>query len=506
MKLKNIILKNTRSKVSFLVLGLFLLDLLSYLAFFNVGFLKISFLIIVLASVILTIYKLEYGLLILFTELLIGSKGYLFYFPLGSGLASAGERMIPIRMVLWAVVMLIFLVKLIRQFIKSGRAAEYYQKIINFSYLKYFIVLALFIFISVLNGILRGHSYSNIFYDFNAFIYLLLIFPAIAVYTRDNKDSQNNENKFKQIFDNLKIVFLGGAIYLSLETLILLFIFTHDFNFMGDIYTWLRKTLIGEMTPTLGGWPRIFIQSQIYPIIAFIFFSFKKKIKRADILLMALFFSTVLVSFSRSFWFALAVVIVFSFILIWRYYGFKKTGAFVLKILSAGALGFVIIYSIALFPYPQTAFLSVNFLDRITNGGESAISSRWSLLPVLFKEIKREPILGQGYGATVTYKSSDPRVLAQNPDGQYTTFAFEWGYLDLWLKIGLLGLLSYLILLFVLIKKSLQKIDINYINLGLGMGLMFLTLTHIFTPYLNHPLGFGFLIIASCLIPITRVY
>ena len=128
-------LKTTQSKIGFLVLTLFVLDVLSYAAFFNASLLKISFIVIVLISAALTIYKLEYGILILLAELLIGSKGYLFYFPLG-------ERMIPIRMVLWGIVMLIFSLKLIGQLIKSGQLSEYYQKIIKFPYLKYFALFA----------------------------------------------------------------------------------------------------------------------------------------------------------------------------------------------------------------------------------------------------------------------------------------------------------------------------------------------------------------------------
>ena len=71
------------------------------------------------------------------------------------------------------------------------------------------------------------------------------------------------------------------------------------------------------------------------------------------------------------------------------------------------------------------------------------------------KEISQEPFFGQGYGATVTYLSQDPRVLENNPSGLYTTYAFEWGYLDIWLKLGIGGIIAYLLLLFFLIKESI---------------------------------------------------
>jgi hypothetical protein len=291
--IKNIIFKNTKSRISFLIFFLLVLDLLSYISFFNLGLLKVSFIIITLSSFVLALYKLEYGLLILFLELLIGSKGYLFYYPLDG-------RMIPLRMVLWALVMLIFVFILLKQLIVARKSSGYYQKIIHFPYLKYYILLGVFVFIGLINGYLRGHSYANIFFDFNAFLYLLLIFPAIVVYT------SNNDDIAAKVFNNLKIIFLAGAIYLSVKTLVLLYIFTHNLYCAADVYSWLRKTLIGEMTPTLGGWPRIFIQSQIYPIIAYLFISFQEGVRRTNVMLAALFLSAALISFSRSFWFASA--------------------------------------------------------------------------------------------------------------------------------------------------------------------------------------------------------
>jgi UDP-N-acetylmuramoyl-L-alanyl-D-glutamate--2,6-diaminopimelate ligase len=48
------------------------------------------------------------------------------------------------------------------------------------------------------------------------------------------------------------------------------------------------------------------------------------------------------------------------------------------------------------------------------------------LLPILFDGVKRHPVLGSGFGATVTYKSSDPRVVAAT-GGVYTNYAFEPG-------------------------------------------------------------------------------
>jgi len=325
----------------------------------------------------------------------------------------------------------------------------------------------------------------------------------------------------KEKIERLVNLFFAAAFWLSLKTLFLLFVFTHNLNIAPDIYLWLRKTLVGEMTPTKTGWPRIFIQGQIYSAIAFfavfwfksVNFKFKELFKSQNIgslLIAAWFLSAVLISFSRSFWVALIGIMFIGLLLIWHQLSFKKMFSAGSWFIISAIFSFLFIYLVVAFPYihlPSGDFSS-NFLDRVSNGNEAALASRWSLLPILIKEIEKEPILGQGYGATVTYFSRDPRILQNNPSGQYTTYAFEWGYFDLWLKLGILGLGVYLFLLGKLIFDGWRRgtQENNSLLIALAGGLLFLVFTHAFTPYLNHPLGIGFLIISSCLIWSNRVY
>jgi len=476
------------------------LEILSFFAWPSLLINQFIFSLLVIITLVLSIFRLEYGLWLVLGELFIGSMGHLFYF-------SIDGFSIPIRIALWSAFMLIFVVKFARQLINNRGAGEYYQKIKNFAFLKYFGLLFLFIIIGLINGLLRGQGITNIFNDFNAWFYLLLLFPIIVVYGLKEEKKDNN----------LQIIFLSSVVYLSLKTLFLLFVFTHNLTIAPDIYLWLRKTLSGEMTMTLTSWPRIFIQSQIYCGLAwfFIFWLKTTKLKTEKfftkqnfvwLVAAALFFSSLLISFSRSFWVALIGTLAVSLLVVWRLFSFKEA----LKILSwsilTGLVGFLLIYSVAVFPYPQPGKFKADFLDRISNNNEAALSSRWSLLPVLLKEISREPFLGQGYGATITYFSRDPRVLQNNPNGEYTTYAFEWGYLDIWLKIGFLGLAAYLLLLLRLVIIGSKNKKTSFLSWGLISGLLFLIITNIFTPYLNHPLGFGFLLLASCLIQTDRVY
>ena len=101
------------------------------------------------------------------------------------------------------------------------------------------------------------------------------------------------------------------------------------------------------------------------------------------------------------------------------------------------------------------------------------------------------PILGNGFGSTVTYQSKDPRTLAAFPDGRYTAMSFEWGYLDHALDMGILGVAALVAFLAVLMFTGLRRGgDAAALALGLGA----LAIVHITSPYLNHPLGLGIML------------
>jgi O-antigen ligase len=90
-------------------------------------------------------------------------------------------------------------------------------------------------------------------------------------------------------------------------------------------------------------------------------------------------------------------------------------------------------------------------------------------------------------------------LLKTNPDGNYTTSAFEWGWLDIWLKMGLIGLLVYGSLLLQLIKRGWTNVKLSLgdkYSFGLTITLISMIIVHFFTPYLNHPLGLGWLMLA----------
>jgi len=479
------------------LISILFIELLSFLGYLFLPVNYVLFFLIILATLILSLVKLEYGIYIILTELFIGSKGYLFFFEY-EGIT------ISLRIALFLIVMAVWLLN----FIKNKKTAFFQSK-----FRWYYLALFLAILWGVINGFFRN-EFNNMFFDFNAWMYLALIFPTYDVF------------KEKEKFSNLWQVFTASTLALGLKTLFFLYIFSHDiWELMYPLYKWIRDTGVGEITLISGNFHRIFIQSQIFILIAFFLFivlliyQFKKakmgnqelEIRNHDFLIYSIFVvlssAVIIISFSRSFWVGI-IGAGLVFLVLWIVI-FKDKLKFVIKpigyFLILGILSVGLIYSVANFPYPKITdgFSASKLEDRATNLDESAVSSRWQLLPELWKEIKKYPIFGEGYGATVTYKSFDPRIMETTADSLYTTYAFEWGYLDIWLKLGLAGLIIYLILIYKILENGWKLIKNNknekqgYLYWGAWLGLIAILITSFFSPYLNHPLGIGYLMLCS---------
>ena len=239
-------------KSGLILLAITIIELLSFGAYFYSLLKLIGAILIAVITLYLTIRNLENGLLILFAELIIGSKGHLF--ELGS---------ISIRMIIFAIIMLAYLIKL---FNKEERQRLVLQ-IKEFKATKYLIVLASFILLALLAAFYNHNNLSNIFVDFNAWLFFLLIFPILSVYYQAKTE----------VYERLKTVAVASFVWLGVETFIILYIFTHNLGIISDLYLWLRRTGVAEITPTLGSWPRIFIQSQIYAAIVLVMIPFLKR-------------------------------------------------------------------------------------------------------------------------------------------------------------------------------------------------------------------------------------
>ncbi|MFA6393299.1 MAG: O-antigen ligase family protein [Patescibacteria group bacterium] len=495
------------NKIAAILILIFLAEYFSLACYFISVLEPFFFGLIIILALALSVKNLRLGIFILLTELFIGSKGYLFFFDFG-------EKTVSIRIALFGAVMAVWFFKKIIGLIKEKKITlnlPTFRE--NADLLIFFALIAM----GFLNGLYNRNGAGNIFYDFNGWLYFLIALPLLDTLKKTDLKIIRN-------------IFIASVAFIGLKTLIFLYIFSHFSAWdVYPYYRWLRDTGVGEITLMPNGFYRIFFQSQIFALAGIFIFltSLLPKLnsiteKSASILLNLKLFikenylllstvccllSSVLISFSRSYFVGLAVgiaLIIFLAVFSYDWKMFFKTLS-ALALIGAGSL--IIVLLVAKFPFPRVTakFSASSLADRATElSGEAGASSRWALLPPLWKEIKSSPIFGKGFGATVTYKSGDPRVLLTSPDGAYTTYAFEWGWLDIWLKIGLLGLLAYIILILRVSLQAFRSLKspakayekYKYQNAGIIIGLLLICAVSVFSPYMNHPLGIGYLILA----------
>lgn len=476
-----------------IILAVLVFETLSFLGYLYSPINMIFFWVIVGLILIAGLIKPEWAIYIIFAELFIGSKGYLFDFEI------AGFE-ISIRLALFLIVFLIWLVKIIQQkkivFLKS-------------KLFPYFSALIVFMAVGVLMGVLGDNSIKNIFLDANGYLFLFLILPVWQFI--------NNREKAIKLLK----VFMACLVAVIIKTFVLLFIFSHGIiSWMEPLYRWVRETGVGEITVLENGLARIFFQSHIFHLAGFfillVFLVFLyKQLSKKQVFFLLLFWlgtsSVLIISYSRSFWLAWIAGIVIVYLVIWLALKVRLK-----KILVFGVVTFLIILAglgleLGIINFPiiggGAGISASSLIFERTSGleDEAALQSRFELLAPLWQEIRGNIVLGGGFGSEVTYQTQDPRYIDMHGNDQYTTFSFEWGYLDLWLKLGFFGLLAYLLFLLKVLQTGWRSVRISaegndkFIALSLAMGLVVLSIVHITTPYLNHPLGIGLIIMSAVL-------
>lgn len=464
------------------------LELVSWLSYGASGtFDTIAFSVVVASVLLLSLYKLEYGIYAVVAELVVGSHGYLLS-------VTFGNFVISLRLAFFLVLILAWFV-----WVARDKAVYFFSS----QLWKWYVALCTFLVIGMIVGYINGNSTHNIFFDWNGYLFFGMILP----FTQAIRSQQ-------QVY-NIIIVMCAGVVVLALQTVLLVFLFSHSQYFvyyLSSLYNWIRDFRIGEITLQPNGFYRIFFQSHIY-VVYTLFLSLALVLYRWRWQYIALLGTTItllFLSYSRSFWLATSlVVIICTGYMLWKQQvGLRNLITTYCLMVGLFAIGYVGIVGIVNLPLPSDAGSNVSAGNLLTDRTqdpttEAAGSSRMALLKPLLQKNIEHPLLGSGFGTTVTYRTQDPRALATNPDGNYTTFAFEWGYLDLWLKLGIAGTGLFIIILWLLVTqgyelaRSIPESTDRFLIIGITLGLLALALVHGLTPYLNHPLGIGWIIMAT---------
>ena len=411
-------------------------------------------------------YRLLFGVAVVIAELVIGSQGHMI-----------GQ----LRLGLFLAVFLAGIIWIIRE----RRIAFLYTR-----YWKWYLALSCVLALAVLTAWWYGNSLTYLFLDLNGYLFVAMIIP----FTQ----ALRTETDLKKLL----AVFWAGLTILLIETMVILFVFSHPAAFqyyLPELYRWLRDFRLAEITAQDNNFTRIFFQSHLYVLFGFIAASLQfitKQSHRLTLLALGATLLLLFVSYSRSFWVSTIVVVVILTVLAYRQKMFWK---YLGSVLLSAAIGSVIVLGIINIPlFGSGAGVDASSLltDRTDVTTDVGGGSRLALLPPLTLAALQHPLLGSGFGTTVSYATKDPRALEQNSDGMYTTYAFEWGYLDLWLKLGLVGALVYISIVVAILLRLWYLRD-HPIAMVAGMGVLAVGIVHLFTPYLNHPLGIGWIVLAT---------
>lgn len=482
----------------------------SFISYSYQDFNNIAFFVYVILFSFIAYKNLKAGMLIVLAELIIGSKGYILFFT------TSGFQ-VSLRIAFFVILFSIWLSKLLVDLINNKFSNSKSTNTINYfsfrksRFFKYYFIFFVILFFTFILGILGGNGFSDAFFDMNGFLFLLYLLPFYDLF--------KNEDDYYDLLSTC----LASILILISFTLFSLWIFSHINPFyLSNLYNWLFDFGISEVTNMSYGFYRIFMQSQIYisgtiiflvSIFAYKFSYSKVKIKNLldkeslFIILLVLASVSTILSFSRSFWVGIIVSFVSIFIILFiirnkktrLFYSFFRTS---LLILTSFVLAYGFIFIFTNFPQGSSSSFTSELNKRLSNPTkEAAGSSRMNMLKPLYEEIKDNFIVGGGFGYKITYESADPTNIANNVGAMYTTYALEWGYFDTLLKFGIFGFLIFIYFILALLYLSIKNInkikneDNRIVAFGLTLVFLFILVVNFFTPYLNHPLGIGFIIV-----------
>ncbi len=456
-------------KILIIVLLFFIFQLLSFLAYLWPNISSAIFFLIVFIAIGLAWYKIEYGFLVLVFEFFSGHGGHLFEF---SGIS--------LRLTLFMIVMFIWLIR---------KIAGQKQWFVSLKKISPFYILFLLLLFFILFGLGRGLVNNNpvlAIKDFINYSYFLLIFPLVDIL------------RTRRTFHQISTIAQAATIGIAFLTIIVLILFAANLVEVHNIfYWWWRGVVIGKATFAGNNFFRIVTPAHLLILPLFLVYlsllagrgKGKAGIKKQKkiVWLAVLASLAILINFSRAYLLGLLAGLIF----LARGLNWRRWLAFSLVVVVILAAEFVLIYAIVSGGQVLASLKFLGFRAETVVSPEEELSSstRLAILPRLKEKIIQQPILGTGLGTTVSYL--DP--LTNQPK---TTFHLDWGYLEIWLELGLLGLLSYLSILFFIFYQGWRKITVlagnvlkKRILIGLLAGLISIAVATLTGPFLFHPLG-----------------
>ncbi len=338
-----------------------------------------------------------------------------------------------------------------------------------FVYLLSFLYLV--VGLAALRGYLNGHGLGAVFADTIPYLFFLYVFPL--------RQALQQESQKCNILacSALAAAIIGNTIFMAMT----LAGFSSGLLVLQDgFYHWFRDVAGGKITELPLHFYRIVLNEQLLliPILVWLFNSLLNKVgqKKLYLALTTCLLIVLSINLTRSYLLALGV----GCLLLFRPKIWKRWIVGGVLLLVSFITIFIGVHLAA--TRGQSLGLEIFGLrlqSIVTPSLEQSSLSRLLLLPKITEKIKMSPILGEGLADTVTVYSP---VLKK----EITTSQFDWGYLEIWAELGLIGLLAWGLFVLYLMYNFKQLRFVPAWQLASVAALLVITLT---SPALFHVLG-----------------
>lgn len=321
---------------------------------------------------------------------------------------------------------------------------------------------------AIANGILNGYQISNVIVASQGYLYLLIYLPISLLI--DNKE------KSKKIFQ----LFINSAVVLSLVSLTIFVIFYFD-NTKAYLFTTILSKLDYGYIALRGGLPAVFLKTSPFIAIAFVhllvqYINLKNEKNFINIVKLSILLFGIVSTMSMGIWIATFVGVLLVIILS---KGKSKLLGLILIVLLMG-----VVY------YFLSDYIMVSLTNRLSIEDSSFII-KFDQLFRLIENWRNKLIFGNGFGIEITFLTEL---------GRRTMVNFELFWLQLLVNMGLIGFIVYIkifiksMYLSIKISKVSSFIERQHLK-SLIIGLVVLAIISSVNPFLNNPIGIGYLVI-----------
>jgi len=368
------------------------------------------------------------------------------------------------------------------------RRYEVFKKNKFISYLLSLIFIT--VIINVVNGLVSGNNLKLIYSDTVPYLFLLYYFPLRQLWF---------STKFRRFAKNTIISAIIGNLIFILLTFAA---FSSNLLVLGDnYYHWFREIVGGKITDMDNNFYRIVVNEHLLLVPLLLYYLFQAIHKKSlsisylprlsrwprsvgQVSTISLSLLIILsINLTRIYILALLIGLIFLFSFKhWKRWLFYSIISILILISSFTAIHLIASRGQSL----GWELFGLRIQSIAQPQIETSSLSRMQLLPIIFEKIRERPILEHGLGSEIRTPN------AMKYDGS-TTNQFDWGYLEIFAEMGIIGILIWISLISYLLSLIIKTQ--KYKNTPTLMLLTSILIINITSPALFHVMGIILLVI-----------